>query len=556
MFRSLLFVVVCVFMALPSGPAKADGLTEQETNRIEAVLDEISVEDAPGVAIGVVRDGEVVLERYIGLADLSNGIPLGPRTRTNIASNAKQYVGLMVLDLADRGQIDLKADFRTYLPDALPGVNTAISVEHLLTHTSGVRDIYDLWALTGITWYENRLRNREAMELLNRQTALNFAPGSAYLYSNSNYILLAEMIEEVSGQRFDRYAREFFVRLGMQQTGWKRRYSAVVPNLARAYGNWNGWLEDPAIANLFGDGFLFTTLRDQIAWEQQLQGAGSELSDTVLAASQVRPNQSLPGQYGFGLEIGEYRGLREISHVGSTGGYNAYLRRFPDRNLSVLVIGNTTEIGVVALGRSLSDAILEDQYPVDSDALLGPANLLERPDNGSVTGRYETNFGTIIRIVERDGELFREIDGRDPVRLLHERGNLFAYESNSDLKMSFDRTESGKKRFNIYFPGQPLTTGTPLPEPVVDAARLRSLEGRYVNSETDTEIVIEWVEGTSFRMIKNGRARDAALVTDEELRWNAYRFRFLRELDGTVKTLLVDNNRIRNVNFARVAAED
>ncbi len=554
MLHRAAFPALFVLCSLTAQPAGAQPLSQAEAQRVEAVLADVGAADEPGVAVGIVRGGQVVLERHIGLADLAHSIPLGPGSRINIASNAKQYVALMVLDLAERGQIDLDADFRTYLSDVMPAVGETITVTNLLTHTSGVRDVYDLWALTGITWYENRLRNREAMELLNRQTALNFSPGSEYLYSNSNYILLAEMVAAISGQRFDEYAREFFVRLGMEQTGWKRRYSVVLPNLARAYGNWNGWREDPAIANLFGDGFLYTTLSDQLVWERQLQGAATQLSTSTVRLSQTRPDDDLPGDYGFGLEIGEYRGLREISHVGSTGGYNAYLRRLPDQNLSIIVIGNTTEIGVVALGRSLSDAILEDQYRTASAYPISPEDLLDRPDNRSVLGRYETNFGTIIRIVERDGELFREIEGRDPVQLLHERGNLFAYQSNPDLKISFDRTENDERRFNIYFPGQPLTTALPLPEPEIDADRLRSLEGRYVNSETDTEIVIEWVDESAFKMIKNGRSRDATLATDDELRWNAYRFRFQREADGAVRTLLVDNNRIRNVDFIRIGA--
>ncbi len=535
-------------------PAGAQPLSTDEVQRVETVLAETGAEDAPGVAVGIVRGGEVVLERYVGLADLSHSIPLGPETRVNIASNAKQFVALMVLDLAERGEVDLDADFRTYLPDAMPGIGEAITVKNLLTHTSGIRDVYDLWALTGITWYNNRLRNREAMELLNRQTALNFAPGDEYLYSNSNYILLAEMIAEVTDERFDEYAREFFARLGMESTGWKRTNGSIVPDLARAYGNWNGWREDPAIANLFGDGFLYTTLPDRLEWERQLQGSPSPLARALIGRSQQRPDETLPGDYGFGLEIGEYRGLPEVSHVGSTGGYNAHLRRFPDQNLAVVVMGNTTEIGVVALGRALSDALLEDVYPSASAYPTEPETLLARPANSDVTGRFVTASGSIIRIVEREGELFRELDGRDPARLVHERGNLFEYETVPGLKIAFDRTEAGERRFRIYYPGQPVSSGLPLPPPPEDPGEKRAIEGRYINAETDTEIVIAFKDGDAFAMTKNGREREAAMISPNLLAWNNYRFRFQRSEDGAVEALLVDNNRIRSVRFDPVDA--
>ncbi|MFL0354920.1 serine hydrolase domain-containing protein [Erythrobacter sp. GH1-10] len=547
-----MIAAVLIPTSLLAAPAlHAQPLSEVETARVEAVMQDIGAPEDPGVAVGIVRDGAVVFERYVGLADLSNGIPLGPDSRTNIASNAKQYVALMVLDLADQGRISMDEDFRTYLPGALPEIEEAITVTNLITHTSGVRDIYDLWSLTGITWYLQRQRNREAMELLNRQRELNFAPGSDYLYSNSNYILLAEMIAKVTGERFDTYARWFFDRVGMEETGWKRVYSEVVPDLARAYGNWNGWREDPAIANLYGDGFLFTTLSDQLAWEAQVQGADSALSADLVARSQTRPDAELPGEYGFGLELGIYRGVPAIEHIGSTGGYNAYLQRFPGQDVSVVLIGNTTEIGVVALGRALSDTLLEGSFGESQSYPTEPDKLLDRPANSDITGRFLTDTGTIIRIVERDGELYREIDGCDPAKLVHERGNLFEYETVPGLKMAFDRTDDGERRFRIYYPGQAVSAGLPYPEPSDDPVAKRALEGRYVNAETDTEIVIDWKDGTAFTMTKNGRARDAELVTTDVLAWNNYRFRFQRDASGAVDTLLVDNNRIRNVRFER-----
>lgn len=538
-----------------SAPVWAQPLDEGEAARVNAVLADLGSPDEPGVAVGMVRGGEIVLERYVGLADMSNRIPLDADSRINIASNAKQYVGLMVLEMARAGTIDLDADFRTYLPDAMPLIEERLTVAELLTHTSGIRDVYDLWALTGITWYRERLRNREAMDLLNRQRELNFAPGSEYLYSNSNYILLAEMIEAVSGEEFEDYAAGFFDRLGMESTGWKASPGSIVPDIARAYGKYDGWLEDPATANMHGDGFLFTTLGDQLNWERQLQGAGSALSEAMLAQSQQRPSDALPGNYGFGLEISDYRGLAEISHVGSTGGYNAYVRRFPEQDLAIVVMGNTTEIGVVALGRALSDAILADSYGEGSAYPTGPAVILARPANADVIGRYRTAGGTIITIVERDGDLFREIEGRDPARLIHERGNLFEYETVEDLKIAFDRSETDERRFRIFYPGQAVATALTFPAPGDDDAAKRALEGRYVNAESDTEIVIAFKGANAFTMTKNGSSGDATLVSPDLIQWNNYQLRFERGEDGSVEKLLVDSNRIRSVSFEPAPAD-
>ncbi len=538
------------FFAMISAPAWGQSLDQDQQTAVEAALDGLVAEGEPGYAVGIVRGGEVVFEHYEGLADLANGIPVGPESRFNIASNAKQYVALMALDLADRGMIDPEADFRTYLPDAMPEVDQTITVTQLVTHTSGIRDIYDLWALTGITWYERPLSNRNAIEILDRQTGLNFTPGSAHLYSNSNYVLLAELIAQVSGQPFHEYAGEFFARLGMEATNWRRRYAEIVPHHARAYGNWDGWLEDPAIANMLGDGFLFTTLRDQLAWEQQVQGAPSSLPQSLIAESQQRPDNSLPGQYGYGLEISTFRGRLEVSHIGSTGAYNAYVRRFPEEDLAIVVMGNSSQMGVVGLGYSLTEAVLGEDFGTPPVYAAGPETTLERPAEEAILGLYEGG-GTLIRIVRRNGGLYREIEGRDPVRLDYERGNVWAYETLPDLKIVFEPAAGGGRQFRLFMTSQPTATYERLAPIPVEEAQLRALEGRYVNVETDTEIIVEYADG-GFTMIKNGRRRELQMVQADELRWNAYHLRIQRDQTGAITGMLVDNNRVRNVDFPLV----
>jgi CubicO group peptidase (beta-lactamase class C family) len=546
-FLKILLVGVAAIVL--STPLSAQQLTPAERERIEAVFEGLVEEGEPGYAVGIVREGQTVFEAYDGLANISHGVSIGPDTRINIASVAKQYVALMTLELVARGEIDLEADFRSYLLDAMPNIQEKISIANLLSHTSGVRDHVTLRALMGVTWYERPFNNRTAMRLLNAQEELNFAPGSDYLYSNSNYILLAEVIAEVTQERFDDYARSFFDRIDMPDSGWKRRYGDALPNEARGYMNFNGWIENPQIANYFGDGFLFTTLPDQLAWERQLQGIPSSLPSEVVERSQTRLGADMPGNYGFGLEFGSFADDRSIYQVGSTGGYNAYTLRLPERHISIVVMLNTAQIGSVQLGNQLAAALLD--VPMDQvfSYSAGPEELLNRPAYSDVTGRYELQDGTIIKIAERDGILFREIEGSSPVALVHEEGNFFVYSSNAQLKMAFELANSGAKKLNIYLPTQPVQIGhelEALPDSDIDRA---SLKGCYFNSETRTEIEIDWIDGDNFLMIKNGRSRDAKMLSANYLRWNNYRLRFERGGEENVARLWVDNGRIRNVRF-------
>ncbi|MCJ8190692.1 serine hydrolase domain-containing protein [Sphingomicrobium aestuariivivum] len=534
-------VAVSLMLAGVASPATAQPLTGGERTAIEELLEALETDGAPGVAVGIVRGGERVFEDYRGLADLSAGTAIGPETRFNIASNAKQYVALMVLGLAAEGRVGLDADFRTYLPSALPEVGETITVRQLLHHRSGVRDVYDLWALTGVTWYERALDNDDAMALLKRQRGLNFAPGSEHGYSNSNCVLLAELVAAVTGVPFESHAASVFEGLGMDETGWRARYGDVVVDGARAYNKWDGWLENPSIANLMGDGFLYSTLDDQLAYEARVQGG----EDALVAAAQA-PGPD--GGYGYGLEHDAWRGLERAWHVGSTGGFNAYGLRYPEEALSVVVLGNNAQIGVVALGNAIAEALIGAREEAAPTYAAGPGEVLARPANAAVVGAYEQEGGSIIAIVERDGALYRELEGREPVELRHEAGNVFAYATLADLKIAFEG-----ERFRLFLPSQPVATFDRLAPVPTDAATLESIEGRYVNGETDTEIVIEHAGGAAYRMVKNGRTRDAVMVAKDDLRWAGYRLRFERGADGAVERLLVDNGRNRGVKFEPAA---
>ena len=530
--------------------AQAEPLSDAERARVDAALVDLVEEGGPGFAVGIARGGENVFEAYGGFADVSHRVPIGPDTRINVASVAKQYVALMVLDLAQQGRIDLDADFRTYLTDAMPKVEQTVSVTHLLTHTSGVRDQNSLWALTGVTWYERPHNNGTAMRLLNAQEGLNFEPGSEYLYSNANYILLAELVEQVSGERFDVYARGFFDRIGMSQSGYKRRYGLALPNEAQGYMYYDGWIANPQIANFFGDGFLYMTLPDQLAYETQLQGASSALTPSVITASQTRPDLSLPGGYGFGLEFDTFLSEPAIYHVGSTGGYNAYTVRLPERDVSVVVMLNTSQISSVGLGQKVLSALLDVPVALVGNNPAGPETILARPENAAVLGRYELDSGTIVTITQdADGVLYREIEGSEPAALLHREGNVFEYSTIPGLKIAFDTADDGVRRFRLYMATQGMQTALEQAPPPEDEASKTSLEGCYYNAETRTEIVMEWTGGLNFNFIKNGRSRDAVMASADEVRWNGYRLRFERGADGAVSRLMVDRDRIRNVRF-------
>lgn len=521
-------------------------LKEKLDLQIAKYVDGIS----PGTAVGIVRDGEIVYQKNIGYSNLENKIEINEKTSFNIASNAKQYTALCILKLIEEGKLKLEEDIRVFLPDLYQNIDDKITISNLLDHSSGIRDVYDLWALKGQTWWKLFIDNKDAIELINAQNDLNFRPGSAHIYSNSNYILLTEIVKIVSGKNFSEFALDLFRELGMKNTAFLTNYMTVIPNKARPYGNWNGWKEYPLITETHGDGALFTTLQDQLKWEIIIQNAKSASLPQEIIAQCQQPNPNSSNQeYGYGLMFGIYKGMNYSFHDGSTGAYNATFLRFPDKNFSFVVISNNGNVPTNYLAKQLVDICFDLQNDITHEFPRGPDKTEELNTLTEVVGKYKTQSGTIINIIENEGSLYREIYQRDPVKLINRKGNLFHYETNKDLKIAFTTDENGQREFTIYLSSQAPNVGMRLPSIELNNDYYSSLDGKYYNDETETEILIKYIQDNRYSITKNGREREGELIIKDLLRMNSYQIKINRDKEGHVNRLLIKNGRIQNVVF-------
>jgi|SRR6056297_71439 len=521
-------------------------IIESLDNQIEKYIDGVS----PGMAVGIVKDGTIAFKKYIGYSNLEHEIKIDENTRFNIASNAKQFTALCILRLLEQGKLALDDDIRNYLPKMYEEIEYKITLSNLLTHTSGIRDVYGLWALKGKDWYELFIDNNDAVELLQSQTDLNFEPGKEYLYSNSNYILLTEIVEKVTGIKFKDFSNSLFTELGMENSSFLTNYMAIIPNKARPYGNWNGWREYPVITELNGDGGLYTTLEDQLKWEQIIQqNNGKIVSKPIINQSQSTLENIDFDNYGYGLMFGKYEGLDYTYHDGSTGAYKATFFRFIDKNLSIIIMTNNGNVPTNYLAQQLTDIVFE--LNINNDKYPSNPKKTERLTNfKSVIGNYQNDDGTIIKISEKDGSLFREIYQREPVKMINEKQSLFHYETNDKLKMNFSNIGNEQQKLTLYLATQKPTVYHKLPTEKIENSYKTSLNGTYFNEETDTEIVIEHVKDDSYNIIKNGRKRDGKLITEDYLRMmSSYKIRVIRDKKGSIQGLNVENGRIKNVIF-------
>ena len=330
--NSILFLYLSTFFS-----CGFNGL--QDLKEIDHIINKSVKNEHPGLGVGIVKNGEVIYEKYRGLSNLQHQIPFSKKTRSNIPSTAKQFTALMILDLSMKGKLNLDEDIRKYFPNLYKKVDDEIKIRHLVNHTSGIHEYVNLISQKDKVWWKQvGLDNDKIIELLEEQNELEFSPGTKYNYSNSNYNVLAKLIEKVSGEKFTKYSKNFFIDLNMVETSFVERYMGVIPNRANPYSDWGRgeWWETPTVTKTSGEGFLYTTLSDQLIFEKKLQNSNQDLF--------IKSQKPIPGSeietYGFGLKLLDRLGRKAIHHDGVTFGFHSQTLRFPEEKLTIFILSN------------------------------------------------------------------------------------------------------------------------------------------------------------------------------------------------------------------------
>ena len=328
---------------------------------------------SPGCAVGVVQNGRLVYERGYGSANLDYGIPLSPRSVFYLASLSKQFTAASVVLAARQGALALDDDVHRWIPE-LPDYGAPITIRELLHHTSGLRDFFTLLGLRG-TPYQNAFARGELLALVARQKALNFPPGSDFLYSNSGYLVLAEIVRRATGTSLPAFAEEHIFRpLGMRNTHFHDDAGTVVPNRVIGYDRDSSGFRIDHYFNFqeVGDGGLYSTVEDLAKWDAVFHGAsfgGPGFVDQMLERGVLTNGDTIP--YALGLQHGTYRGAHTVSHGGSLAGFRTILLRVPDERFSAIVLCNVSSANPGALAQRIVDVYL--------GARLQPLSMAARP---------------------------------------------------------------------------------------------------------------------------------------------------------------------------------
>ena len=248
------------------GLAASPNLSAQDTvTRIDSVFASIGKDRGPGCSVGIDRNGAAPVTRSYGLASIEHNVPIAPTTRFDAASVAKQFTAASIALLANQGKLSLSDNVRKYIPE-LPDYASLITLQDLIDHTSGVRDQWDLLWLSGGR-DDDATEDEDVLALLAKQKALNFSPGSEFVYSNSGYTLLAMVVNRVSGLTLRQFAKKFiFEPRGMRDTEFLDDRFEILPNVASGYrhARSSAWSPSPYLNDTYGPGGLFTTALDML----------------------------------------------------------------------------------------------------------------------------------------------------------------------------------------------------------------------------------------------------------------------------------------------------
>lgn len=542
-------VLLLTFISFTLAAVSGQALSSEQRQAIDKLVMQDIPTGGPGAAVGIIKNGAIVYEKYAGLADIEGKRPIDANTRFNIASNAKQFTALSVLKLVGEGKLSLEDDIRTYLPKLYPNLKIPITVGQLINHTSGLRDVYHLWSLQGITWWKKTLSNEEALGLLEHQRELNFPPGTEHLYSNSNYMVLTAIIAKVTGQSFKTYSDELFTTLGMPETSFCTDHQVPVPNWARPYFNFDSWTTYEWLSDLYGDGALFSTLPDQLRWEQSIQTGSSPVFTRAEMLTSQRPIDASVTEYGYGLETGTYRSLPIKYHDGSTGAWKASTLRFPEERLSIVVLNNSGKFGTNYLAKRIADALLEDQlegreFPLGTEK-IGPAVAKKAMLGTYLIGSF------YFRFVERDGQLFLEREGRDAVAIELETGNVYHEIEDPDFKQVFTKDDSGKMQVTAYYPSHNPYTLTAV-KTDFSGYDFSALNGTFHNDEIGLTIQLTHKQDEAYRLEVGGQEEIIKMLTPGLLAYQGDPLKVVKNKKGKVTDLLFSDGRIKNLRLQRV----
>lgn len=483
-------------------------ISSEDQAEIDRIFAKWDHPDSPGAAIGVIKNGTLVYSKGYGAANLDYGIPLSGTSKFYIASMAKQFTAACIALLVNEGKISLDDEVHEYIPE-LPRYGEIITIRNLVHHTSGLRDYLELMYLAGKS-FEEYFTIEDGIQLLRRQSDVNFSAGEKHLYSNSGYILLAEIVNRVSGMTIREYANNnIFQPLGMHDTFFNDNYSQIIKNRVVSYrkasDTFNRYVQH---FDALGDGNLITTINDLYLWDQNFYNpkvGGDSFLNLMLTNGRLNNGDTI--DYAFGLVHGFYKGLPTVSHGGAFLGFRTQFIRFPEQQFSVIVLANVSGSNPSEKAYQIADILLKDtssfsepeaEKATSVEVESTPLTSAELSQFVGSYWNYKENYSRRIYL-RNDTLIYSREEGNENRLLPISRYEFKMLDVEEDFHVIFDLTNDSGHRMTVTINREDPSVFYCYKPSKTTLEDLRTLEGSYFSNELncyyflrikDTELVL------------------------------------------------------------------
>ena len=529
----------------------------KENQAIDRIFTEWNKTDVPGCALGIIKEGKLIYAKGYGMANMEYDIPNSASSVFRIGSTSKQFTAASIVLLAEKDKLSLDDNLKSLFPD-FPDYAKKITIRHLLNHTSGIRDYLQISYLKGLG-DDDYYTDDNVMKWLINQTDLNFSPGEEYLYSNSGYWLLGQIVKKVAGMNMAEFAmKEIFEPLEMNSTHFHNDHTQIVKNRASGYvpDNNENFKISMTTLDMIGDGGIFTTINDIKKWDDDYYETAvlsKELWNVMTQQGVLNNGEVI--DYASGLMISKYKGLKTVRHGGAFVGFRAEILRFPEQKLSIAIFANRGDANPSRMANQVADILLKDKLIENIDKKDKKVKFDITEDEfqlSQLIGNYEIQPGVVARLsIKNDSLNVLQTWDKSTYNILKVSGNTFQISGNENLSFSFSNLKDGFTQTLKVLQGDSETIAARKKEIDTSGINLKDYVGSYYSNELDVNYNFEIENEILFFRIENISSTIECIISDlDQFSTETGLVRFQRK-DGLISGFELDSGRVKNLKFKK-----